>query len=78
MFPGLGLTLNNGGGAVHYEVTGVFPDVSIDGGTHPCNFTVINAAQDGDPIGLSGTKTSTFTPSSIGQDAYTWKTLTLQ
>lgn len=78
LFPGLGILLNNGSGNVKYEVTGVFPDVSIDGGTHPCNFTVINAAQDGDPVGLTGTKTSTYTPSSIGQDAYTWKTLTLQ
>jgi hypothetical protein len=41
MFPGLGIILDNGtDGPIKYVVTGVFPQVSLDGGTHPGYFTI--------------------------------------
>jgi len=43
---------------------------------HPGYFTVINAAQDGCPCQISGTKTTVYNGTSIGQGAFSWKTLT--
>jgi pectate lyase-like protein len=78
LYPGVAVYLNNGSGNLLYEVTGVEPNLSLDGGTHPCFFTVLNAQQDGSPYLLTGTKTTTYTATAIGQDSYSWKTLTLQ
>lgn len=62
MFPGLGVKLNNGGGDVDYIVTGVYPGMGY--------FTVLNAAQDGSPYLLAGTKTTTYNATAIGQASY--------
>jgi hypothetical protein len=66
MFPGLGISVNNGGGAVSYIVTGVYPDLGY--------ITVINATSNGGAL-LSGTKTTVYSCASscsIGQAAYSW------
>lgn len=62
LFPGLNIQLDNGGGRLNYLVTGVYPDLGF--------ITVLNAQQDGTPVLLAGTKTTTYTGTTIGQQAY--------
>lgn len=70
VFPGLGIKLNNGAGDVEYEVTGVYASVSLDGGTHPGYFTVLNAAQIGAPFGLTGTSGTAYSATQIDEDPF--------
>lgn len=72
VYPGLGVLLDNGGGNVRYIVTGVFPQVTLDGGTHPGYFTVMNATTDGVSVLLTGTKTVSYAATQISQDPYVW------
>ncbi len=78
LYPGVQAYLNNGSGYLLYEVTGVEPNISLDAGSHPCFFTVLNAQQDGEPYLLTGAKTTTYSGSQINQDSYSWKSLSLQ
>jgi hypothetical protein len=71
MFPGLGITLDNGSGPVHYIVTGVYPWTSLDAVFRPT--AAYNAAN---PC-LAGTTTTVYTGTTIGQDSFNWKTVTL-
>lgn len=83
LFPGLGITLDNGTGPQHYAVTATFPRTSLDGGTHPGYFTVLDVPKNSTPNDLLlGTKTTVYTcPGScpvtkIGQDPFVWNILT--
>jgi hypothetical protein len=80
VYPGLGVTFNslNGAGVQHYEITGVFPRISLDNGSHAGYFTIINVQHDGPPFWLEGSKTSIFRGTTIGQDSFNWKSTTLQ
>jgi hypothetical protein len=71
IFPGLGITLNNGSGPVHYIVTGTEPWMSLDGGTHRGYFTIYNDTNGFCGAGTSGT---TYTGTVIGQDPFVWNT----
>jgi hypothetical protein len=87
MFPGLSIILDNGSGPVHYLVTGVYPHDSLDGGTHAGYVRVVNPDNlfllSGGGVGfasnpqLAGTAGTTYTGTTIGQDAYSWVTATL-
>jgi hypothetical protein len=79
VFPGLGITLDNSSGPVHYIVTGVYPWTSLDGGTHRGYFTVFRptAAYNAANPCLAGTTTTVYTGTTIGQDSFNWKTVTL-
>lgn len=63
MMPGLGIKMNTSANT-HYIITGVYPTLGW--------ITVINAEQDGTPFLTAGTKTTTYTGTLIGQDAYSW------
>jgi hypothetical protein len=63
MFNCLGVLLNTSANT-HYVINGVFPSLGY--------ITVMNAEQDGTPFLLAGTKTTTYTGTLIGQDAYSW------
>lgn len=76
MFPGLGVDINNGSGDVHYVVTGVVPNNSIDGGTHHGYFTVRRSV-DSNPQTLTGAAGSPFTATQIDQDAFNFGTIGL-
>ena len=77
MYPGLGILLNNGSGDVRYIVNGVYPYVSLDGGTHAGYFTVFDAAQIGSPYLLSGSNSTMYTATQIDQDSYNFSALTI-
>ncbi len=66
MFPGLEISLDNGGGPVTYIITGVYPDLGY--------VTVMNATNNsGGP--LAGTKTNVYSCASgckIGQTTFAW------
>jgi len=76
VWPGLGITLNNGGGPVHYIVIGINRHLSLDGGTHPGYFIIYkpNWGVFGGNCG-AGTSGTTFTGTAIGQDPYAWSTV---
>lgn len=65
MFPGLGIKLNTSANT-NYIVTGTYPSFGW--------ITVLNATQNGAPTLTAGTKTTTYTGTLIGQDAYSWTT----
>lgn len=66
-------------GPVHYIVTGVYPWTSLDGGTHRGYLTVFRptAAYNAANPCLAGTTTTVYTGTTIGQDSFNWKTVTL-
>lgn len=68
MFSGLGISINNGNGAVPYIVTGIFPQLGY--------VTVIKAANNypynGPLAGTNGTVYSCASSCIIGQAAYLW------
>jgi hypothetical protein len=79
MFPGLGITLDNGSVPVHYIVSAVYSWTSLDGGTHRGYLTVFRptAACNAANACLAGTTTTVYTGTTIGQDSFNWKTVTL-
>jgi hypothetical protein len=72
MFPGLAVYLNAGSGDVRHVVTGVYPSISLDGGTHPGYFTVFKASGYNGPYPLTGTVGTTYTATQIDQELYNW------
>jgi hypothetical protein len=71
-------TLDNGGGPFAYVVTGVFRQLSLDGGTHPGYFTISNQIIAATTPCGAGNKRTIYSGNTIGQSAYSFKTLTLQ
>jgi len=59
MFPGLGLSINNGSGPVTYNVIGVFPDLG---------YVTVNGTLQG----TAGTVYSCSSSCTIGQAAFAW------
>lgn len=70
MFPGLGILLTTNAGPYHYVVSGVYPGISLDGGTHGAYMTIRDQIISNAQCNATGVSGTVYTGTSIGQDPY--------